>query len=171
MSRKDAFTFICRLAAEFTICCFAGWVYEILLYLLMYGYYQERGVLQLPLLPIYGFGGLALLALFRKKKDWAWVFFGSILLTTVLELGCSYLLEWIFGESLWDYSHWWLDFEGRISLPSSLIFGVMSLLLIKGLDPMMQKFQEKSPAWLVRGLGMLCILVLLGDAVFTFFVG
>lgn len=170
MSRKDAFTFICRLAAEFTICCFAGWVYEILLYLLMYGYYQERGVLQLPLLPIYGFGGLALLALFRKKKDWAWVFFGSILLTTVLELGCSYLLEWIFGESLWDYSHWWLDFEGRISLPSSLIFGVMSLLLIKGLDPMMQKFQEKSPAWLVRGLGMLCILVLLGDAVFTFFV-
>lgn len=170
MSRKDAFTFICRLAAEFTICCFAGWVYEILLYLLMYGYYQERGVLQLPLLPIYGFGGLALLALFRKKKDWAWVFFGSILLTTVLELVCSYLLEWIFGESLWDYSHWWLDFEGRISLPSSLIFGVMSLLLIKGLDPMMQKFQEKFPAWLVRGLGMLCILVLLGDAVFTFFV-
>lgn len=167
---KDGFTLICRLAAEFTICCFCGWLYEVALYLIMYGYYQERGVLQLPLLPIYGFGGLALLTLFRKRKDWAWVFFGSILLTTVLELVCSYLLEWIFGESLWDYSHWWLDFEGRISLPSSLIFGVMSLLLIKGLDPMMRKFQEKSPSWLVQSVGMLCMLVLLGDAVWTFLV-
>ncbi|MBR4101382.1 MAG: putative ABC transporter permease [Oscillospiraceae bacterium] len=167
---KENYTLICRLAAEFTICCFCGWLYEVALYWMMYGYYQERGVLQLPLLPIYGFGGLALLALFRKRRNWAWVFFGSVLLTTALELVCSYLLEWIFGESLWDYSHWWLDFEGRISLPSSLIFGMMSLLLIKGLDPMMQKFQEKAPSWLVQGIGTLCMLTILGDAMWTFFV-
>lgn len=163
MEKRDHFTTVCRLAVEFTICCFVGWAYEVLLYWLFYGYYQERGVLTLPLLPIYGFGGLALLVLFRRNKGWAWVFFGSMLLTTVLELVCSYLFEWILGESLWDYSHWWLDFEGRISLPSSLIFGIMSLLLIKGLNPLMQKFEEKSPRWIVRTLGILCAAVLLGD--------
>ncbi len=170
MSHKERFTTICRLAVEFTICCFAGWVYEIMLYLLMYGYYQERGVLHLPLLPIYGFGGLALLLLFYKRKNWASVFFGSVILTTVLELVCSYLLEWILGRSLWDYSHWWLDFEGRISLPSSLIFGVMSLLLVKGLDPLMQKFQENARSWLVQAVGTLCMLVLIGDALWTLLV-
>lgn len=164
MSRKERFTKFCCAGIEFTLCSFLGWLYEILLNLFMYGYYADRGVLHLPLCVIYGFGGIALRILFRRDPDWRIVFLGSTVIPTILELLTYEPLRSLAGYSLWDYSAWWWNYRGIISLPSSLIFGVMGLLLIKGLHPLLCKLQKKAPAWLIQGLGMLCILMILADA-------
>lgn len=166
--KEQRFTGICRLSVEFTAASFAGWLYEVLLNLAMYRSYMDRGVLHLPLCPIYGFGAMALLLLFRRHRGWLTVFLGSSLLATVLELVTFEPLRRLMGYRLWNYSAWWLNYKGMISLPSSVIFGIMSLALIKGLDPLMHRMQEKAPAWLVRTLGITCGVLILADTVWVF---
>ncbi|MGN1090680.1 MAG: putative ABC transporter permease [Huintestinicola sp.] len=128
------------LAADFLVCSFIGWVYEVLLTWAVFGYYTDRGFLPLPLCPIYGFGGMLMLAAAGKIKNPAGVFLLSALTATLLELGASYIIEAVLHMKLWDYSDWAYNFEGRIAPLSSAIFGGMGLLLIKGIHPLMKKF-------------------------------
>lgn len=161
------FTLLCSYGTEFAVCSFAGWLYEVLLNLLVYGMYADRGILHMPICPIYGFSALFLLLLFRKHNGWFTVFAGSTAIVTVLELVCSYPLEAWLGFRLWDYSAWPLHFEGRISLFSSLIFGALSLLLVKGVHPLMRRFSAWAPPWLVRTLGLVCMGAIGVDFVLT----
>lgn len=161
------FSWFCSYIAEFTVCAFCGWLYEILLEFAVYHAYTDRGLLHLPICPIYGVFGMILLLLFRRHNSAVIVFTVSTVLTTLLELGSSYLLQYTIGWVPWDYSDWAWNFEGRISLPSSLIFGVLSLILVKAVHPLMRKFHEKAPDWLVCGLGMLFAVVILGDTLRT----
>ncbi|MBQ8926787.1 MAG: putative ABC transporter permease [Oscillospiraceae bacterium] len=161
-------TQICGLVTEFTVCAFVGWLYEELLSLTVVGHYEDRGLLHLPVCPIYGFFGLILLLLFRRHRAWYLVFAVSTVLTTVLELACSYLLEWTLHVWAWDYSAWPLNFEGRISVPSSLIFGVLSVILVSIVHPLMQRFVQKAPAGVVEGVGCFLGGVLVWECVRTF---
>jgi len=149
---------------EFVACSFCGWLYEILLEFVVYHRYADRGILHFPICPIYGFFGLILLVIFRKKNDILTVFIGSTILTTLLELGASYLLESI-GYRPWDYSNWILHYEWRISLLSSLIFGALSVILIKAVHPLMRKMHEKAPDWLQCSIGFLLGSMILIDSV------
>lgn len=158
---------LCSYIIEFSVCALCGWLFEEGLELLVYHAYADRGALHLPLLPIYGFFGLILAALFPTKTNIPAVFCISAAVTTVLELCSSYLLEH-FGYRLWDYSAWPLHFEGRISLLSSLIFGAMAVLLVKCIHPLMRRMEQNAPEWLVCSLGLLLGLLLVGDAVWTF---
>ena len=110
---------------------------------------------------------LALLLLFRRRNAWYHVFLASTVLVTVLELVCSYLLEAWLGFQLWNYADWPLQFEGRISLLSSVIFGVMSLLLVKALHPLVMRLTERAPALLIRILGLSCAGTIAVDFVLT----
>ena len=114
------------------------------------------------------YGAMALLLLFRRDHRWWVVLLGSAVLTTVLELAASYLLERM-GLRLWDYSAWPLQFEGRISVLSSLVFGVLALALVGGVHPLLRRFYEKAPVWLPCTLGIACGLLLAGGSVYVFF--
>ena len=140
---------------EFTVCALCGWLYEEGLELAVYHAYADRGVLHLPLLPIYGFGGLLLVLLYRKRNSAWFVFLTSTVVTTILELVASYLLERVLGWIPWDYSAWVLNFEGRISLFSSLIFGGLALLLVKAVHPFCRKLED-APDLPVIAAGSLC---------------
>lgn len=152
---------------EFSVCAFCGWLYEEGLELVVNHAYADRGVLHLPLLPIYGFGGLLLVWLFRKRNHPVFVFLVSTIATTVLELAASYPLEKILGYLPWDYGEWFLNFEGRISLFSSLIFGGLALLLVNAVHPLCRKCTEAFPK-LVIGIGAVCGILLLSDSIRTF---
>ena len=151
---------------EFTACALCGWLYEEGLELAVYHAYADRGVLHLPLLPIYGFGSLLLVLLYQKHDSVPFVFVTSTLVTTVLELGASYLLERLLGYIPWDYSAWPLHFEGRISLLSSLIFGGLALLLVKGVHPLCRKLENAPDVPVVAG-GSLCAAAFLADSFAT----
>lgn len=154
---------------EFTVCAFCGWLYEEGLELAVNHAYADRGVLHLPLLPIYGFGGLLVVWLFRRNHHPAFVFVVSTLATTVLELAASYPLERMLGYLPWYYGEWVLNFEGRISLFSSLIFGGLALLLVNAVHPLCRRLAGQPPA-LVHTLGAVCAAALLGDSILTFIV-
>jgi uncharacterized membrane protein len=58
-----------------------------------------------------------------KQKPIIVFAFGTIL-TTALEYIAALLLEGVFNLELWNYSEWICNFQGRISLISSFIFGI-----------------------------------------------
>ncbi|MBQ7991294.1 MAG: putative ABC transporter permease [Oscillospiraceae bacterium] len=122
--------------AQFIICGFVGWVYETVLTSAVFGYYVDRGVLNIPLLPIYGVFALILPFVFPRNTSWLKIFFAGTAGATVFELAASYLTEAVLGYRLWDYYDWKFNLDGRICLGASLIFGLMILLYMKVIEPL-----------------------------------
>jgi uncharacterized membrane protein len=115
---------------------FIGWAWESALFTVQERKFVNRGFLNGPLCPIYGFGGLLLVwALEGRTNNLLVLFVAAIVLTTALECLTAILLEKLFNDKWWDYSMFPLNLKGRISLISSLVFGVMSVLLIKYMHP------------------------------------
>lgn len=131
---------LCHLVFIFLISSFCGWLYETIFTSIRWGEFAERGFLQLPLCPVYGFGAVVLLGLFGRIKNVLTIFVTGTLVTTLIELGASYILEYFFQMELWTYRHWSYNFQGRIALGSSILFGVLTVLLIKAIDPIVYHF-------------------------------
>ena len=131
---------VCRLVFIFWVGSFCGWLYETIYTSIQWGEFAERGFLQLPLCPIYGFGAVVLLPLFGRIKNVLAIFVAGTFLTTLIELVASYLLDYAFHMELWTYRHWKYNFQGRIALGSSILFGVLTVLLIKMIEPMVCHF-------------------------------
>ena len=135
-----------------------GWIYEVIVYAFEFGYgYVNRGFLFGPWLPVYGFGGIIIVFLlgnFKNKK----IKIGKLVVTPIIcfciivlvstttELIGSYLMEWVTGSWLWDYSMDYPNFQGRIALKSSLRFGLIGMGGLYVLKPYMEKLLDKCRA-------------------------
>lgn len=124
-------------AAEFLICAFIGWAYEVLLTLAVDGVFVNRGLFAIPICPIYGLCALLLPPAVRlaRVRSAGGIFIVTAAAATVFELAASYIIEAVLGYGLWSYSRWAFNFDGRISLFSSLIFGALGVLFIKVIRP------------------------------------
>lgn len=147
-------------AFEFAVCGFVGWLYEVTVMYVMYRHYEERGFLHLPVLPIYGFFALFLLLIFRKHNNVFLVFFVSMAITTAGELAASYIIEAVLHTQLWTYHMWRFNFQGRIALYSSLMFGGLSVLLVKAVHPLIRLMYKKLPQAVSLGLGLACLFMI-----------
>ncbi len=160
------------------ICGWIGWVYETIFTSILWGDFCgffARGLLHIPVCPIYGFFSLLLLAIFqipwfRKLTGWKRILSAAvtgIIVSTLCELLASYLMEAILGEFLWSYEGWFLNFQGRISLPSSLLFGGLTLLLLTWVVPLFRKMTHRLPKAVTALLGTLCGIVMVTDLAIT----
>ena len=129
---------------EFVFYSLIGWIYETILTSIAWGRFAERGWLHLPICPIYGFCGLAILLVLHKIKSVPLIFLFGTLFTTAAELAASYILELFVDKPLWDYNSWAFNFDGRIALGSSLIFGVLCVLLVKVFHPAAKLVTDKT---------------------------
>ncbi|MGN0585747.1 MAG: hypothetical protein ACI4JF_00555, partial [Oscillospiraceae bacterium] len=91
-------------------------------------------------------------------------FFGGGIITA-LELAASYILEYFVPYRLWDYSDWVLNFDGRISLFSSIIFGILCVLLVRVLHPAAEKIYQKLKPRTVIISAAICLIFILADLV------
>ena len=151
------------LVIEFTIYSFIGWVYETVLTWAVLGYFADRGMLHLPICPIYGFCALALLLIFHKIKSVPVIFVLGTVLTTGAELAASYVLEWFTDERLWDYADWKFNFQGRIAPGSSLIFGVLCVILMKLLHPAAVHIFDKISGRKIKIAAAVILAVIIAD--------
>jgi len=156
----------------FMIFSVAGWLYEVFVFAFEYNQgFINRGFLFGPYLPVYGSGMvlvlLALLGVKVKKIGPGKInlmpilmFFLIIFITTVTELITSYILEFFTGGNgfLWDYSG--LDygphFEGRISVVSSLRFGIMGMVGLYLVQPITSKLVDK---FRVKKIPFYCVTI------------
>lgn len=123
---------------------FVGWVWEVILFLFNTGKFANRGVLLGPYLPIYGVGGVLILLLFKRFYKKPVLTFGlSMTICSVIEYFTSWYLEVTQGLRWWDYSHYFLNLNGRICLEGSLIFGFAGCLVIYWIAPNLKKIYDK----------------------------
>lgn len=167
-NKKITYALVCRYITEFTACGICGWIYETILTSYLWGRFADRGFLHIPVLPIYGVFSFLLIPVFRKKNKVYQVFLGSILITTVLELISAYIIEAVIHEQLWSYVDWDFNFfGGRISLYSSLMFGLLSLFLIKVVHPGVMKFADTVSEKTLAITGSICWISIVTDFICT----
>ena len=134
-----------------------GWLYEVFLEVVVYQWgFSNRGALFGPYCIIYGVGALILifsLGTLQRKRIYAGkilmtpllVFVGIIIITTLVELVGSYIMEIITGSWMWDYRSYSFNFQGRIALNPSLRFGIGGMVFLYVLQPLFVKISNKIP--------------------------
>lgn len=113
-----------------------GWIYESTLVSVRKGSFVNRGFLNGPVIPIYGVGAtLIYISFWQVRGVYPVIFFGGMILASVLEYFTSWIMEVLFHARWWDYSSRRLNIQGRICLLSASVWGVMSLLVIEIFQP------------------------------------
>lgn len=128
----------------FIIYSFVGWTFESIQFSVYEKRFVNRGFLNGPLCPVYGFGALlVLLILDHRTENIVILFFAAVALTTTLEYITAVILENVFHAKWWDYSMFPLNFKGRISPISSAVFGAMSVVGIKYIHPFIKSLTDQ----------------------------
>ena len=95
---------------------------------------------------IYGFGAvLFILLLNRKVKSPYKLFLEGSIAGGAIEYTMSLLLEVFVGTKSWDYSSKFLNIAGRTTIPIMLVWGLLSLVLIKIIYPRLSRCIERIP--------------------------
>ncbi|WP_312681855.1 putative ABC transporter permease [Lactococcus taiwanensis] len=156
------------LVMTFIVYSVIGWLWETFYCSLKDRRFVFRGFLLGPYCPVYGFGVVAVLLLVPDSGSLLTLYFNSLVIVTVIEFIGSWFLERFFNMKLWDYSSLPFNIEGRVAVPVSLFWGIGCLVLIKGINPVIQNaigdFIDDT-----KGIGpWLILLIFLTDLVSTF---
>ena len=152
----------------FFIFAFLGWCVEVAFEAVLHGKFINRGLLNGPVCPIYGFGVVLVYYLLRPLSDsFMMLFVGSVLLTSALEWLTGFVLEKVFHQRWWDYSHRRFNLNGYICLPFSLAWGAACVFVINFLIPLANIFIGLLPR--TAGIVLLSAFgaLLLADCVMT----
>ena len=105
------------------------------------GRFINRGFLNGPLCPIYGFGALGVIYFLTDigKTNKLILFFGSVFIATALELVGGFLLEKIFHKKWWDYSEMRFNLGGYICVEFSILWGLACFVLYEAVHPLIQR--------------------------------
>ena len=143
---------------------FAGFLLETAFAWLTGGTAGRKGLLVLPLCPVYGAGACLVLALTApvRGEPPAVVLLGGLAATAAEYLAALYL-EKALGVSFWLYSDLPGSLRGRVCLPFSLAWGTLSLGLVHWLHPLLAPWLARIPA----PVGWLTLATLLTDGLFT----
>jgi len=132
----------------FLVFGFFGWIFETLFVWIEYGKFTCRGYLfqgpvvwGLPLIELYGFGGVIMAVLFGHWKNRpVKIFLAGMTAMTLLELVGSYLCTSLLKTRYWDYSNNFMNFKGRICLSSSIAWGTLSVIGISIVMPRIDRY-------------------------------
>ena len=130
----------------FLIYSFLGWCTEVAYAAVCEGRVVNRGFLNGPVCPIYGFGiltvfgtintGLSRFGTGSSYTNLLLIFLCGMALTTMIELFGGWALDRLFHASWWDYSDKPFNFHGYICLQFSLLWGIGIVLIVEVLHPL-----------------------------------
>ena len=144
----------------------SGWVNSYRVFIHSAEVFVNRGFLFGPLCPVYGIGGILILLTPEKLQNPVWrLFITGTVLCSLVEYAASFVLEQMFHLKLWDYSDRVLkcrgrtiklNINGRICLRNSLLFGVMTVSVIKFIQPLIGRlFSYFDDVYLQSAAGIL----------------
>lgn len=115
---------------------FLGWVTERVFAAVTHSPVQRRRCLLVsPLCPVYGIGMTLLLALPAGFRQGMRLFFSGAVTATAVEYGYHWACETLLGVRFWDYSHLRGNLRGRVCLPFSLAWGVLTAAAVRLVHP------------------------------------
>lgn len=160
--------YLVRLFQTFVAYCFIGWVMESIFHTVWERKLVNRGFLNGPYVPIYGFGALLVLNVLEPfQAHWYIVFPVSIILATTLEYVTGWAMEKLFHNRWWDYSMFPFNLHGRICLVFSLGWGVLCLILVYIVSPFVDHMILLPPRPVSVTIAIVLFLTMLTDLVLT----
>lgn len=133
------------IALFFLVYAVIGWITEVVYQAVSKGIVVNRGFLNGPICPIYGFGSLFVILLVKAlgldhssfTAD-SQVFLLGMMLSTMLELIGGFALLKIFHARWWDYSSKPFNYHGYICLEFSIIWGFGILIVVRRIQPFVE---------------------------------
>lgn len=154
----------------FLIYSVVGWMTEVVFHASFKGNIVNRGFLNGPVCPVYGFGMIAVISLFNAvgSESFGILFLEGLFLATAVELVAGFLLDKLFHARWWDYSDMPLNLNGYICPAFSVIWGLAVVLVLKTFH----KWTEHMVTDLIPPrIGTICLIVfyifLITDTVVT----
>ena len=129
------------------------WIYSFLGYLLEKAFAAathaerqgRRCFLLLPLCPVYGLGMLAVLALPPQWTEGLWLILSGGLAATAVEYVVHWAYEALLGVRFWDYSQVRGNLRGRVCLPFTLAWGVLTAIAVWWIQPWVEVLARRIP--------------------------
>lgn len=151
--------------------CFLGWIWECCYVSVNEGIKKKkwqwinRGFLNGPMIPIYGFAAISiLLGTMNVRENYVFVFVMGALAATAMELVTGSTMEKLFYVKYWDYSNLPLNYKGHICFFVSLFWGCLSVILVEVIHvPIEQLVVMKCPTWIIDVVSFLLVGVFMYD--------
>lgn len=160
-----------RILAYFIIYSFLGFIIETIFGMLTKGVIESRqSCLYGPFCCIYGLGAAVMIPGLQKfkKKNWT-LFLAGAIEGSIIEYVISWLGEIVFHIKWWDYSNMPFDINGRICLLFTIFWGILALVLMRLINPYIEKFIDKIPKKLFSVLTIGGTILLILDLLITAF--
>lgn len=146
-----------QILAFFLIYSCLGWCLEVIYAAVSTGQLVNRGFLNGPVCPIYGFGMIIVLFTLSPLADnLLLLYIGGVILPSVLELAGGWALYKLYHTRWWDYSDFPFNIGGYICLEFSLLWGVGTVVVMKAVHPVIAGLVEMVPQMV--GFVLMCIL-------------
>lgn len=159
---------VCQWFLYFSIYSVLGWVCETVYCSVIQRKFVNRGFLNGPVCPVYGVGAVLVIALLRSvSHNLTALFLAGMMVTTVLEYLTSVLLEKLFHMRWWDYSHFKFQINGRVCLLNSILFGILSVFMLRVLHPRVEELVGMLPVALLPWVSLAVAAVFLADTAVT----
>lgn len=147
----------------FFVYAFLGWCTEVAFAAWKTHHFVNRGFLNGPICPVYGFGvGAVVLFLTPYRSNLILLYIASVVLVSAIEWLTGFILEKLFHNKWWDYSDMPLNLNGYICLLFSLIWGVACVVIVLFIHPVIHGLLAHIP--MVIGVILIAIL---GIAMFS----
>lgn len=160
-----------RILAYFIIYSFLGFIIETIFGMLTKGVVESRqSCLYGPFCCIYGLGAAVMIPGLQKfkKRNWT-LFLAGAVEGSIVEYIISWVGEMIFHIKWWDYSNMPFDINGRICLLFTIFWGILALVLIRLINPYIERFIDKIPAKLFGIITIGGTILLIIDLLITAF--
>lgn len=152
----------------FVIYSIIGYLIEVFVCSIEYKKIVNRGFLFGPWCPVYGLGSiLILITLLRYESDPIVVFVFGVIITSCVEYYTSYILEKIFHNKWWDYSHRPDSINGRICVGNMVAFGVGSCAIIYVTQPIINMFLGIFKREILKIIFIIILIIFIADVIYS----
>ncbi len=148
----------------FFIYSFLGWCAEIAYAAVKHKKFLNRGFLNGPLCPVYGFGMVLILIFFSSLKgSFVFLALGCAVMAALVEFFTGAIMEKVFHCKWWDYSGYKYNLGGYVCPQFSAIWGIGAALAITFLHPLFTPLIGMIPLFLVKTLAIALLVVTAAD--------
>ena len=137
---------IYRILWYFAVYSVLGWCVEVVYCTVKSGKVANRGCLNGPVCPVYGFGMLAICKIVdllpmesMGEMHFLPLFFAGMVLASLVELIAGWGLFHLFHARWWDYSDRPFNIGGYVCLQMSLLWGTGTIIMIDFIHPITQR--------------------------------
>jgi len=129
----------------------------------------NRGFMHGPFLPLYGSGAVMMLVVSAPfRQNLILIYFAGFLGATVLEYMTGVLMESLFKIRYWDYSEQHFNIQGYVCLKSSLIWGLLTIIMTKVLHPAMDVLLTSFQVEILKYLVIVLTIYIVADFSLSF---